>query len=48
MDQGTYALLTNVQGETSDTGPITATVVSVGGGTSVTEQVLADAGTDPL
>jgi hypothetical protein len=48
VDQGTYALLTNVQGETSDTGPVTATVVSVSGGTSVTEQVLADAGTDPL
>ena len=32
----------------SGTGPVTATVVSVSGGTSVTEQVLADAGTDPL
>lgn len=48
LDRGKYALLTNVQGETSDTGPVTATVVSVDGGAAETGQVLADAGTDPL
>jgi hypothetical protein len=48
LDRGTYALLTNVQGETSDTGPITATVVSVDGGAAQTGHVLAEAGTDPL
>jgi hypothetical protein len=49
LDRGTYSLLTIVDDELmSGTGPVTATVVSVDGGTAVTEQVLANAGTDPL
>jgi hypothetical protein len=49
LDQGTYALLTDVQGDGSDsTGPVTATVVPVSGGTAATGTAFADAENDSL